>query len=127
MPDTAPSATILIAEDDDTQRTLYADLLAQAGYRVLEASDGVQSLEIARTQRPHLVLVDVAMPGMSGWNLVRELRDDYTLGALRVIVVSGLVDSWDRDASIAAGADSHLAKPVDPHQLLAEIKRVLKR
>ncbi len=127
MPDTASSATILIAEDDDTQRTLYADLLAQAGYRVLEARDGVQSLEIARAQRPHLVLVDVAMPGMSGWNLVRELRDDFTLGDLRVIVVSGLVDSWDRDASIAAGADSHLAKPVDPHHLLAEIKRVLKR
>jgi CheY-like chemotaxis protein len=128
MPDTAPAAaTIIVAEDDPTQRQLYAELLSHAGYRVLEAADGAQTLTLAHESRPDLVIVDVSMPGMSGWNVVRQLREDYSLGALRVIMVTGLVDTWDRDASIAAGADSHLTKPVSPELLLSEIKRVLGR
>ncbi len=125
MPESAP-ATILVAEDDNTQRTLYADILEQAGYRVLQASDGLSSIALAREQRPDLVLVDVTMPDVSGWNVVRQLRDDYTLGALKVIMLTGLAESFDRDASIAAGADSHLTKPIAPVQLLSEIKRVLR-
>jgi CheY-like chemotaxis protein len=126
MPEPSP-ATILVAEDDSTQRQLFADVLMHAGYRVLEASNGEDAIAIAHEKRPDLVLVDVTMPGMSGWNVVRVIRDDYTLGSVKLIMVTGLADSWDRDASIAAGADSHLAKPVHPEQLLAEITRVLGR
>jgi CheY-like chemotaxis protein len=126
MPDPAPAAaTILVAEDDAIQRQLYVEVLVHAGYRVLEAADGAQAMEIAHERRPDLVIVDVSMPGMSGWNVVRQLREDYSLGALRVVMVTGLSETWDRDASIAAGADSHLTKPLAPERLLAEIKRVL--
>jgi CheY-like chemotaxis protein len=128
MPDPAPAAaTILVAEDDATQRQLYVEVLVHAGYRVLEAADGAHTIKIAHEQRPDLVIVDVSMPGMSGWNVVRQLREDYSLGALRVVMVTGLSETWDRDASIAAGADSHLTKPLAPERLLAEIKRVLGR
>ena len=127
MPDPVTTATILVAEDDATQRALFADILRGAGYRVLEAGDGSDTVMLARAERPDVILLDVTMPGMSGWNVVRELRDDYTMGALRIIVVTGLADTWDRDASIAAGADSHIAKPVDPRMLLSEIERVLQR
>jgi CheY-like chemotaxis protein len=127
MADPATPATILIAEDDSTQRSLMADILVQGGYRVLEASDGASALALAREKRPDLVLVDVSMPDMSGWNVVRQLRDDWSLGSINVIMVTGHVDSWDRDASIAAGADSHLTKPVAPELLLSEIKRILRR
>jgi CheY-like chemotaxis protein len=128
MPDPAPAAaTILVAEDDAIQRQLYVEVLVHAGYRVLEAADGAQAMEIAHERRPDLVIVDVSMPGMSGWNVVRQLREDYSLGALRVVMVTGLSETWDRDASIAAGADSHLTKPLAPERLLAEIKRVLGR
>ena len=121
------AATILIAEDDITQRELYSAILERAGYRVIVAQDGTTTLELVRARRPDVVLVDVSMSETSGWNVVREIGQDYTLGSVRIIVVTGLADTWDRDASIAAGADSHLSTPVSPELLLSEITRVLKR
>src|SRR4051812_48332877 len=74
MPDTAPSApTILVAEDNADQRSLYVALLTGVGYRVLEAQDGAEAVEIVRRSHPGLVLMDVTMPGTSGWNAVRTL------------------------------------------------------
>lgn len=126
--DTAADApTILIAEDSLEQRSLYAAILRSAGYRVLEASDGQEAVALVRTERPGLVLMDVTMPGTSGWNAVRELKEDKATAAVPIIVVTGLAGSWDRDASLAAGADEHLAKPVSPPRLLEEVRRFLPR
>lgn len=123
----ASAPTILVADDDADQRALYAEILTSAGYRVLQASDGESALTLARSERPDLMLMDVTMPGVSGWNAVRALREDPTTLAIPIIVVTGLVDSWDRDVSIAAGADSHLTKPVHPELLLSELRRILHR
>jgi CheY-like chemotaxis protein len=128
MQQTAPHGpTILIAEDSVEQRSLYAAILEGAGYRVLEAGDGAEAVEIVRRERPGLVLMDVTMPGTSGWNAVRVLKQDSTTIDIPIIVVSGLAGSWDRDASIAAGADEYLAKPVSPHRLLEEVRKYLPR
>jgi CheY-like chemotaxis protein len=126
MPPTPP-ATILVAEDDSLQREMYSDLLSQAGYTVLSASNGEEALALVRAHRVDVALIDVTMPDMSGWNVVRQIRDDLTFDTLRIIVVTGLAEAWDRDASLAAGADSHLSKPVSPAQLLSEITRVLNK
>ena len=118
---------ILVAEDDPVQRSLYSDVLRSAGYRVLEAGDGKEAVARAQAERPALVLMDVTMPGTSGWNAVRALKDDPETMAIPIIVVTGLVGSWDRDASLAAGADHYLAKPVAPALLLAEVRTILTR
>ena len=119
--------TILIAEDSIEQRSLYATILRSVGYRVLEASDGEEAVALVRAQQPDLVLMDVTMPGTSGWNAVRELKEDPATAGVPIIVVTGLVGSWDRDASLAAGADEHLAKPVSPPRLLEEVRKFLPR
>jgi CheY-like chemotaxis protein len=126
--DLAPSgSTILVAEDSAEQRSLYVEILVAAGYRVLEASDGEEAVATVRRDRPDLVLMDVTMPRTSGWNAVRVLKEDPETMGVPIIVVTGLVGSWDRDASIAAGADEHLAKPVSPPQLLKEVRKFLPR
>jgi len=119
--------TILVTDDDAEQRSLYAEILTAAGYRVLQASDGEGAVTLARSEHPDLMLMDVTMPVVSGWNAVRVLREDPSTLAIPIIVVTGLVDTWDRDASIAAGADSHLTKPVRPERLLSEVRRILHR
>ncbi len=125
LPSSGP--TILVAEDSAEQRSLYVAILAAAGYRVLEASDGEEAVATVRRERPDLVLMDVTMPRTSGWNAVRALKEDPETMDVPIIVVTGLVGSWDRDASIAAGADEHLAKPVSPPQLLKEVRKFLPR
>lgn len=126
MPDTAPSKpTILVAEDNADQRSLYVALLTGVGYRVLEASDGAEAVEIARRSQPGLVLMDVTMPGTSGWNAVRTLKQDPQTHMIPIIVVTGLASTWDRDASIASGCDEYLAKPVQPVRLLEEVRKFL--
>ncbi len=124
MQDTAPHGpTILVAEDSIEQRALYAVILQGAGYRVLEAGDGEEAVAIVRRERPGLVLMDVTMPGTSGWNAVRALREDPDTVGVPIIVVTGLAGTWDRDASIAAGADDYLVKPVPPARLLEEVRK----
>lgn len=126
MPDTAPSGpTILVAEDNADQRSLYVALLSGVGYRVLEAADGAEAVEVARQSQPGLVLMDVTMPGTSGWNAVRTLKQDPQTHMIPIIVVTGLASTWDRDASIASGCDEYLAKPVQPARLLEEVRRFL--
>ena len=128
MSDTAPyRPTILIAEDHVEQRSLYAAILTGAGFRVLEAGDGAEAVEMVRRERPGLVLMDVTMPGTSGWNAVRVLKEDPETLGVPIIVVTGLAGSWDRDASLAAGADDYLAKPVSPVRLLEEVRKFFPR
>ena len=124
MPDTAPHGpTILVADDSSEQRALYAEILTGAGFRVVEASDGAEAVTMVERERPSLVLMDVTMPGTSGWNAVRVHKENLATAGVPIIVVTGLAASWDRDASIAAGADEYLAKPVSPARLLEEVRK----
>jgi CheY-like chemotaxis protein len=126
MPDTAPHApTIVVAEDNSEQRSLYVTLLTGVGYRVLEAADGTEAVDVVRRERPGLVLMDVTMPGTSGWNAVRPLKEGMDTRDIPIIVVTGLASAWDRDASLASGCDEYLAKPVSPVRLIAEVKKFL--
>lgn len=114
-----------MADDNADQRALYVDLLTQSGYETIEAQDGAEAIARARADRPGLILMDVTMPGTSGWNAVRALRDQPETRAIPIIVITGLVNSGDRDASFAAGSDAYLTKPVPPRQLLDEVRRFL--
>jgi CheY-like chemotaxis protein len=117
--------TILVADDNADQRALCAELLATAGYRVIEARDGAEAIALAGVELPGLILMDVTMPGTSGWNAVRALREQVETRAIPIVVITGLAQSWDRDASFAAGGDGYLVKPVPPQRLLEEVRRFL--
>ena len=117
------SQVILVADDNADQRALYVDLLTYNGYRVIEARDGEEAIERARMDLPALILMDVTMPGTSGWNAVRAVRDQVETQHIPVIVITGLSGSRDRDASFAAGSDAYLSKPVSPRRLLEEVRR----
>jgi CheY-like chemotaxis protein len=116
---------VLVADDNPDQRALYVDILTHAGYTVIEARDGMEAITRAREDLPGLILMDVTMPGTSGWNAVRAVRDQQETRDIPVIVVTGLAGTRDRDASFAAGSDAYLSKPVSPHRLLEEVRRFL--
>jgi two-component system cell cycle response regulator DivK len=92
---------------------------------VIEACDGAEAIARARADRPALILMDVTMPGTSGWNAVRAVRDHMETRDIPVIVITGLAGTRDRDASFAAGSDAYLSKPVSPRRLLEEVRRFL--
>jgi CheY-like chemotaxis protein len=120
----APSGhTVLVADDNPDQRALYVDILTHAGYVVIQAQDGAEAIQRARETRPALILMDVTMPGTSGWNALRALRDQVETQHIPVITITGLSATRDRDASFAAGCDAYLSKPVSPRRLLEEVRR----
>jgi CheY-like chemotaxis protein len=119
----ASGRTILIADDNPDQRALYVDILTHAGYSVIEARDGTEAIARAQADQPALILMDVTMPGTSGWNAVRAVRDHAETRDIPVIVITGLSGTRDRDASFAAGSDAYLSKPVSPRRLLEEVRR----
>lgn len=120
-----PTKVILVVEDDAEQRVLYARLLESAGYSVVEATDSPSALEQVHRLRPDLVLMDVTLPGPSGWNATRQIKSHPDTHRVPVLVVTGLVGQSDRDASYASGSDGYLEKPIQPRLLLEEVARIL--
>lgn len=124
MPD-SDGKVILIVEDDAEQRFMYAQVLQGAGYRVVEAADSATAVSQVHEIRPDLVLMDVTLPGPSGWNATREIKSHPATHRVPVLVVTGLVAQADRDASYASGSDGYLEKPVAPQRLLQEVARMI--
>ena len=119
-------ATVLVADDAENVRTLFSQLLASDGYNVLTASDGDQALEAAQRHRPHVLLLDVRMPGADGIEVCRRVKSAPETRLTPVILITGLADSTDRMEGIEAGCDDFLTKPVNPLELRARV-RVLSR
>jgi CheY-like chemotaxis protein len=110
--------TVLIADDDAALRLLVSTTLAGDEYTILEASNGVEALLVARAQHPMLILLDVNMPDLDGFEVCRRLRADPELKDVKVIMLTGANDPADQQAGLAAGADSYLTKPFRPLELL---------
>jgi DNA-binding NarL/FixJ family response regulator len=118
---------ILVVDDDDRFRSFVATTLSGAGFAAREAADGEGALALARRDRPALVLLDVCLPGLNGFELCRQLRDQFS-DELPIILVSGArTESLDRSAGLLIGSDDYLIKPVDPNELLARTRRLLTR
>ena len=118
---------ILIVDDDAGFRQMVSALLERAGYETVEAGTGEDALEIARQDLPRLVLLDVNLPGTSGYAVCNELRNRYGQ-QLPILFVSGeRTESFDRVAGLLIGADDYLTKPFDPDELLARMSRMLER
>jgi adenylate cyclase len=117
---------ILVVDDTPHNVKLLADLLAVKGYEVLTAASGSEALEQVVRQRPDLVLLDVVMPGMTGYEVCRKLRDDPKTATLPVVMVTALDPGTERVKGIEAGADDFVTKPLNQPELLARVKSLLR-
>jgi DNA-binding response OmpR family regulator len=115
---------ILIADDDLEILSLVRRHLRKKGLDVVEASDGEEALETARKEKPDLVILDVMMPGMSGWEVCRAIREDEALANTRVIMLTGIGERLNEMTSPLYGADDYLDKPFDFGELDEKIKLV---
>jgi DNA-binding NarL/FixJ family response regulator len=119
--------TMLVVDDDPGFREFVSSLLESGGLEAVQASSANEAMSVSTHQRPDGAIIDVGLPGVSGFSLCRDLRDAYGPG-LPVLFVSGTrVDAIDRAAGMLIGGDDYLVKPVDPDELLARIRRLLER
>ena len=114
---------IVVADDDGVGRELIREVLETSGYEVIEAADGVEALRRVREAAPDLVLVDIQMPRLDGYGVLRELRTDPQYSGLRVVAVTAFAMRRDRKKARDAGFDGFITKPVDIAALRAEIRR----
>jgi two-component system, OmpR family, response regulator len=121
------AGSILIADDDAASRESVSALLRRAGYDATEAASGAEALQAALDEPPVLVILEVELPGMSGYDVCRALRDAFG-ETLPILLVSGRrTDPLDRVAGLLIGADDYLVKPLGATELLARIRRALTR
>lgn len=118
-------AKILVADDDPEILALVARLLTKRGYQVLEAADGTQALEIARRELPDLVVLDVMMPGKSGWEVAKALRHDDATRDIGILVLTAIGETVNEMTSPLYGADDFLDKPFEFPVLETRIGKIL--
>lgn len=116
---------LLIADDDASLRLLVSATLSSEEYEILQATTGTEALQLAQSQRPRLVLLDVRMPGMDGVEVCRRIKSDPDLHATRVVMLTAEDAKADKEAGLAAGADAYLTKPFWPIQLLTTVERLM--
>ncbi|MDB4890322.1 MAG: response regulator receiver [Gemmatimonadetes bacterium] len=115
--------TILLVEDNEDNRIIYSTVLRHVGYDVVEAEDGVQAVALARSALPDLILMDISIPGMDGWEATRILRKDPTTMAIPIIALTAHALTDDRERALQMGFTAYLAKPVEPRTVVAEVRR----
>lgn len=119
--------SILLVDDDPVSRATVAALLERAGYTTVEAGTGEQALAAIEEAQPALVVMEVALPGASGYEICRELRDEYG-DELPIIFLSGVrTEPFDRVAGLLIGADDYIVKPFDADELIARVRRLQRR
>ena len=118
--------TILVADDEDSLRLLIRTTLENAEVTILEATDGIAALEVARRELPDLILLDWMMPGKTGLQVARELRADPRTAAIAILMLTAMGQEKDRKAGLAAGVQAFLVKPFSPLELLQRVQEVLK-
>lgn len=118
-------AKLLIIDDTENNRVLLSRRLKPRGHEILLAADAESGLTIAREHIPQLVLMDIGLPGMDGWEATRHLRADPTTAGIRIIALTAHAMAGDRDKAIAAGCDEYESKPIDFPQLFAKIDALL--
>ncbi|GIX49354.1 MAG: response regulator [Candidatus Tectimicrobiota bacterium] len=118
---------LLLVEDNEPSRDMLARRLARRGYQVVSAADGVQGVQLAQTEAPDLILMDMSLPGLDGWEAVRQLRAAPATRAIPIIALTAHAMAGDREKALAAGCDDYDSKPVDFARLLAKIEALLAR
>ena len=116
---------ILVVEDQEDNRQILRDLLANAGYQLTEAENGEQALAAVEQQPPDLILMDIQLPVLDGYEATRRIKANPSLRAIPIIAVTSYALSGDEDKARAAGCDDFVPKPYSPRQLLIKIREYL--
>jgi len=116
---------ILIVEDNEINRKLLRDILRYHGYDVIEAVNGAEAVEMARAHKVDLILMDIQMPVMNGYEAIKTLRNNPLTKEIRIIAVTSFVMKGDKEKALEAGADEYLCKPIDTRELPVIVKRIL--
>jgi CheY-like chemotaxis protein len=116
---------VLIAEDNATNRELFRELLEARGYTVVEACDGTEALQMMEQALPDILLLDIGMPVLDGFAVVRAIRENPRLAALPVLAVTAYAMQGDRERVLNSGFDGYLSKPINATSLAGELERLL--
>jgi len=116
---------VLVVDDFQDNREMYAEFLAYQGFRVIQAANGVEALDQAFSNRPDIIIMDLSLPVMDGWEATRRLKADRRTNDIPVVALTGHAMQGHSKGAIEAGCDSFVAKPCLPDQLVAEIRKML--
>jgi DNA-binding response OmpR family regulator len=119
--------TILVADDEEDLRELVSYRLSRSGYEVVEAVDGQEAFELATERAPDLMVLDVMMPRLDGYELTRRVREQDSLRSVPVILLTARSQESDVSRGFDVGADDYLKKPFNPDELVARVRAVLGR
>jgi two-component system alkaline phosphatase synthesis response regulator PhoP len=122
-----PGKKILVVEDEPDIRKLVRYHLAQERFDVLEAEDGERALQVVHRDKPHLIILDLLLPGLSGLELCRNLRGKSETADLPILMLTAKAAEADRVVGLEMGADDYLTKPFSPRELVARVKAILRR
>lgn len=118
-------STVLIVEDHRDQREMYATYFAAKGFRALTATDGPSAIIAARTEQPDVIVMDLSLPHIDGWEATRRLKRDPATADIPIIACTAHVLGGSCERAVDAGCSAYLTKPCLPAHLFAEVKRVL--
>ncbi len=117
------SKKVLVIEDNEQNRTLLRDVLGYHGYLVIEAANGAEGIQQAREQRPDLILLDIQMPVINGFEAAKILKNDPATRHIKVVVITSFAMKFEQDEIVATGIDDYIAKPIDIRELHEVVKR----
>src|SRR5512140_3030388 len=118
-------ANILVIDDDLDLQQMLRLMLQRGGHKVITTGDGNDGIAKAKQLKPDLAIVDVMMPGMNGFQVVRQMRNDPDTSNTAILVLTARAQAVDREAALAARADDYMAKPVSPNELLTKVNQLL--
>ena len=118
-------AKILLVEDNEMNRDMLSRRLTRKGFDVIVAEDGIECLSLAASERPNLILMDMSLPGMNGWEATRRVKAAPETNHIPVIALTAHAMSSDREKALEAGCDDYDTKPVELERLLGKIERLL--
>ena len=123
MSDQKSVKTILLVEDNEDNLVVYRTILEHVGYNVIEARDGEEGVSRAREHLPNLILMDISIPKIDGWEATQRLKSDDTTRNIPIIALTAHALEEDRQKAVQAGCDGYLAKPVEPRRVVQEVER----
>jgi len=119
------SKTVLLVEDNEDNRTVYRTILEHFGYEVAEARNGEDGVRIAQESRPDLILMDISIPVIDGWEATRILKSGTDTAHIPIIALTAHALATDRAKAEEVGCDGYLAKPCEPRRVVAEVERFI--
>ena len=114
---------VLIIEDNENNLYLMRKILQKVGYNVIEARDGATGLELAITKKPNIILLDIQLPVMDGYGVIKKIRENEIIKDVIIIIVSSYAMDGDKEKAFSAGCNEYVEKPIDPQSFIETVKK----